>query len=171
MPEAEFHPTLFNPFMLWTDLAMKTTEMVVSSGQVIGERVDELTRASAHPSQQDYSQLTLLAPERVKGATETALETFTRLQTTGWQFMANAWQQWFSTLAAMTTITGSRTFGQVLERQDRLYKSLTRAGADAISAANDAAVDATPKAARGATTAAARRSSRVSRARVAAPRR
>ena len=40
--------TLFNPLMLWTDLAMKSTELMVASGQVFTDQLDQLARAGAN---------------------------------------------------------------------------------------------------------------------------
>ena len=42
------HATLFNPLMLWADLALKGAEMLVSSGQVIGSRVDQMAVSYTH---------------------------------------------------------------------------------------------------------------------------
>jgi hypothetical protein len=123
-----FNPALFNPLMLWADLAMKTSEMLVASGQVIGTRVDRMARAGAKPSARDLKEFTLMGSEKVKAATESGLAVATRLQSANYQLMARAWQQWFASLGAMSSLAGSRTFGEALSRQNRLFNSLVRSG-------------------------------------------
>jgi hypothetical protein len=44
MPYNLIPPSLFHPFLLWNDLAAYATEMLASSGQVIGSRVQEIAR-------------------------------------------------------------------------------------------------------------------------------
>jgi hypothetical protein len=126
MPYNVFHPTLFNPFMLWADLAMKTTEMLVSSGQVIGSRVDQIARAGANPSPRDMREIVLMGSEKVKAASESGIAVATRLQSANFQLMARAWQQWFATLGAFSALGNSRSFGEALARQNRLFNALTR---------------------------------------------
>jgi hypothetical protein len=122
----QFHPALFDPFMLWTDLAMKTTEMMVSSGEVIGERVDQIARAGANPSARDMKEIALMGTEKVKAATDSSLAIATQIQAANLQLFARAWQQWFTSLGALAALGSSRSFGEVLARQDRLFNSLTR---------------------------------------------
>jgi len=167
------HPTLFNPFIAWTDLAMKATEMVVSSGQLIGERVDEIARASANASPPDFKQLTLLGGDEVKTATESSFDMMTRMQSASFQLMARAWQQWFTSLGALSALTGSRTFGEALSRQDRLFKSLIQSDSRLLRPSDDAAhVEiASPKARQGTSRAHAKRHTAVSKTRVATSRR
>jgi hypothetical protein len=128
MAQNLFHPALFNPFLLWTDLAMKTTETLLASGQVIGTRVGRIARAGANPSPADLEEFTLMGTEKVKAATESALAVATRLQSANYELMARAWRQWFASAGAMTALAGSRTFGEALSRQNRLFHSLARSG-------------------------------------------
>ena len=93
--------TLFNPFMLWTDLAMKTTEMLVASGQVIGNRVDQIARAGPNPGPRARKEFALMGSEKVKAATESALAMATRMQTTHYTLFARSWQQWLTNMGAL----------------------------------------------------------------------
>lgn len=170
MADNEVHPSLFNPFFAWTDLAMRTTEMMVSSSQVVGERVDELARAGANPSARDAREFTLASPDTMKAATDASLRIANTLQNASFQLISQAWQQWFSSLAAMTALTGSNSFGEALARQDRLFRSLTQPSRAFTRGGEDSPADATPRPARG-TSAAAKRNARVSRTRVTASRR
>lgn len=163
MPYNMIHPALFNPFLLWTDLAMKTTEMLVSSGQVIGSRVDQIVRAGANPSPRDMREIALMGSEKVKAATESGLAVATRLQSTNYQLMARAWQQWFASLGAMNALVTSRSFGEALSRQNKLFNALSRSGRTQALISSDTArlASAALKPVHSASTANARRLARV----------
>lgn len=139
MPYRRFNPTLLNPFMQWADLALKTTEMLVSSGQVIGARVDQIARAGANPSPRDVKEIALMGSEKLKAATESGLAVATRLQSANFQLMARAWQQWFASMGAMAALGNSRNFGQVLSGQNRLYNALSRSARSHAQLSDDAA--------------------------------
>jgi hypothetical protein len=124
----QIHPSLFNPAMLWADLAMKATEMMVSSVEVIGNRVDQIARAGANPSPRDIREIALMSSEKVKAATESNLAVATRMQSQNMQIFARAWQQWLASLGAMAALTTSRSFGEALSRQNTLFNSLSRSG-------------------------------------------
>ena len=92
MALTSFNPAVFNPFMLWADVAVKTTEMLVSSGQVIGTRVGRMARAGANPSARDRREMALMGSEKVKAATASGLAVAARLQAANWQLYARAWE-------------------------------------------------------------------------------
>jgi hypothetical protein len=119
---------LFAPFMLWADLALRTTEMLLASGQVIGTRVGRIARAGAHPSARDTKEFTLMGSEKVKAATQSGLAVVAQLQSANYQLMARGWQQWLASLGAMTALASSRSFSEAVSRQHRLVHSLARSG-------------------------------------------
>jgi len=161
------HPELFNPVLLWADLAVKATEMLASSGQVIGSRVGQLARAGANPSPRDVREIALMGSEKVRAAAESGLAVATRLQSTNYALMARAWQQWFASLGAMNALATSRSFGEALSRQNRLYNALTRSAHTQARIAGDTArlAGAALKPVHGASTANARRLARAKAAR------
>jgi len=163
MAQNVFHPALFNPFMLWTDLAMKSTEMLVASGQVIGSRVDQIARAGANPSPRDLEEFALMGSEKLKAAAESGLAVATRLQSANYQLIARGWQQWWSSMGALMTLASSRTFGEVLARQNRLFNSLARSHRSHSQLSGDAArlMGAALKPIHGAATANAKRLGRA----------
>ena len=128
MSRNAFRPALFDPFTLWADLALRTTEMLVASSQVIGTRIGQIARAGANPSARDIKEFTLMGSEKLKAATQSSLAIATRLQSANYQLMARGWQQWVANLAAMGALASSRTFGEALSRQSRLFHSLARSG-------------------------------------------
>jgi hypothetical protein len=133
------HTTLFNPMMLWADLALKGTEMLVSSGQVIGSRVDQMARAGANPSPRDVKEFALMGSEKLKAATESSLAVALRMQSANYQLMARAWQQWFAAWGAMASLGTSRSLGEALSRQNTLFNALVRSGRSNAQLSGDTA--------------------------------
>lgn len=115
---------LFNPFLLWTDLALKTGEMLASSGQVIHTRVGRMARAGANPSARDRREFTRMGSEKLKAATQSGLAVATRLQSANLQLAARAWQHWFASLNALSLLLGSRSMGELMLRQNRWLQTL-----------------------------------------------
>jgi len=128
MPSNALRPALFDPFTLWADLALRTTEMLVASSQVIATRVGQIARAGANPSARDIKEFTLMGSEKVKAANQSALAVASRVQSANYQLMARGWQQLFTNLGAMSALASSRTLGEALSRQSRLLHSLARSG-------------------------------------------
>jgi hypothetical protein len=128
MSSNALRPALFAPFMLWADLGLRTAEMLVASGQVIGTRVGRISRAGANPSARDIKEFTLMGSEKVKAATQSATAIATRVQSANYQLIARGWQQWLANLGAMSSLASSRTFSEALSRQSRLLHSLARSG-------------------------------------------
>lgn len=128
MARTAFDPTLLNPFMLWAQLAVKTSEMLVSSGQVIGTRVHQMARAGANPSPSDRREMLLMGSEKVKAAAASGLAVATHVQSANWQLAAQAWKQWLASATAMGALASSRNFGEALSRQHSLLETLGRAG-------------------------------------------
>jgi hypothetical protein len=124
----QIRPSLFNPALLWADLAMKSTEMMLASAEVIGSRVQQIARAGANPSPRDVREMLLMGSEKVKAASESGLAVAARLQSQNMQVFTRAWQQWLASLGAMAALTTSRTFGEALSRQYSLFDALGRSG-------------------------------------------
>jgi hypothetical protein len=132
IPAASF----LNPALLWADLAMKTTEMLISSGQVIGTRVDQMARAGATPSARDRKEFALMGSEKVRAATESGLAIAARLQSMNGNLWLRAWQQWFASATAMMSLASSKTMGQAVDRQAAVYRSMARSAGTASQLSN-----------------------------------
>jgi hypothetical protein len=83
-----------NPFLLWTQLALKTGEMLVASGQVIPIRLGRMAAAGHQPSARDQKEFARMAPEKWQAGTESLLAVGLRLQAMQWQWMAQFWKPW-----------------------------------------------------------------------------
>jgi hypothetical protein len=100
MTRNQLHPALLNPFVLWTDMALRATEMGVSSGHAIGSRVERLMRAGANPSPRDIREMALMGSEEVQAAAESSLHVAKRVQVEHLQLMERAWRQWLASAGA-----------------------------------------------------------------------
>lgn len=94
--------SLFNPLMLpWTDLGLRALDTWMASSQDAGDRVDRAARATAAESAQTLTDEASQATSPFTGA---ALASFSQMQLAGWQWMAQAWQQWFNAMAAFSPL-------------------------------------------------------------------
>jgi hypothetical protein len=66
-------PAAALPLVLWTDLAMRTGEMLAASAQVIGHRTGRMARAGPAPNARDRKEFTRMGLEKVAAANESAL--------------------------------------------------------------------------------------------------
>lgn len=65
-------PAAALPFVLWTDLALRTGEMLAASAQVIGHRTGRMVRAGPSPNARDRKEFTRMGLEKVAAANESA---------------------------------------------------------------------------------------------------
>ncbi len=128
MPRNLFSPAAFNPFFMWVDFATKSSEMLVSSGQVIASRVDQMARAGVNPSASDRKEFALMGSEKMRAATESGLAVASGLRDVNYPLAMRAWQQSFAAWGAMVSLGGSRTWGEALSRQTTLAHALARSG-------------------------------------------
>ena len=83
-----------NPLLLWSNLALKSAEMLFASSQVIPMRLGQMALAGPNPSVRDRREFARMAPEKLQAGTESMLAVAARMQTMQMQWMAQAWQQW-----------------------------------------------------------------------------
>jgi len=79
------------PFMLWTDLALRTGEMLAASAQVIGHRTGRMATAGPSPSARDRKEFTRMGLEKVEAANESALAMSRQLATAQMQAGFRFW--------------------------------------------------------------------------------
>jgi hypothetical protein len=109
-----------NPFVTWTSLAWKTTEMMVNSGQVIGQRLAGMALAGPAPSLRDRREMALMGREKIEAGAESAYAMGWYLLTLNQQLAALAMKQMLSGTSAMMSVASSRTAAESLSRQTKL---------------------------------------------------
>ena len=61
-----------HPLSAWTDLAVKTGEMLVGSAEVIARRTHRIARAGLTPNARDRREFSMMGMEKEEAATESA---------------------------------------------------------------------------------------------------
>ena len=74
----------FIPFMLWSDLGIKTLEMMLGSAQVIAHRTGRIARAGHRPNASDQREFALMGQEKIHAAAESAQAMTAHLLTCSW---------------------------------------------------------------------------------------
>ncbi|MDM0039287.1 hypothetical protein QTH89_22820 [Variovorax sp. J22G21] len=123
------YPRFFNPLMLWTDVALKTGEMLISSGSVIQMRTRRMAEHGMQPTSADMREIHLMSEEKLAAVTESGAAIANQLHTTQYALMNRAVQQWFNTGTALVSLTTSFTPAQALSRAQALVDATTRAAA------------------------------------------
>jgi hypothetical protein len=127
-----------NPFLLWTQLALRTGEMLLASSQVIPIRLGRMAAAGHLPSARDQKEFARMAPEKLQAGTESLLAVGLRLQTMQLQWLGQAWQPWTSPAAWQRASTDMARLGSAAlaplhaastANAKRLTRSKGRAGA------------------------------------------
>ncbi|MES2937431.1 MAG: polyhydroxyalkanoate granule-associated phasin [Pseudomonadota bacterium] len=93
-------PLAADPLVLWWQLGMKTWEMLLASGQVIGIRVGRMAAAGSRPSAGDRKEFTRMVSEKVAAAGQSGWGVAAQLQSTWAQLWVRNWEQWLRGEAA-----------------------------------------------------------------------
>jgi hypothetical protein len=126
-----------NPFVIWTDLAWKTGELMMTSGQVIGYRMLGMALAGPTPSLRDRREFTLMSQEKIQAAAESAQAMGSYVVTLNQQLAALAVKQMFAGAAAIMSLASSRTAAESIGRQTKLLgDTLTHSAAVASHLSN-----------------------------------
>ncbi|MET0542141.1 MAG: polyhydroxyalkanoate granule-associated phasin [Variovorax sp.] len=125
------HPRFFNPLMIWTDVAIKTSEMLVSSSSVIQMRTRRMAEHGMQPTAADMREIHLMSEEKLAAVTESSAAIANQLHTTGYTLVNRAVQQWFSSGTAWMSLATSFTPAQALSRGQAFVDASTRAAATA----------------------------------------
>jgi hypothetical protein len=129
----------FYPFMLWTDLATKTLEMMLASAQVIGHRTGRMARAGPALSARDRREFALMGQEKIEAGAQSAQAMAAHMMTMSQPWAALAFRHILRNSAALMSLASSRTPSQLIARQASLARAL---GQSAVSIA-DVSKDAT----------------------------
>jgi hypothetical protein len=109
-----------NPFLLWTNIALRSAEMMWASSQVIGHRTSRILLAHPHYSAGDRREIALMGQEKIEAAYESASAMSGGLVKMSLEIGMLAFRQWFAAATALTSMAMSRTAGQYSGRQAKL---------------------------------------------------
>ncbi len=131
-----------NPFAAtsqWTDLALRASEMMLASSQVIAHRTDRMARAGPLPDERDQREFSLMGQEKLDAARESSQAMADQLLATNQRLSTRAFNQMLSSATAMMSLAASRTPAESAERQARLARAVTRSLASGTSLSKAAA--------------------------------
>lgn len=114
------------PFMLWSDLATKTWEMMLASAQVVTHRTRRIATAGSMPNSRDWHEFALMGQEKVEATVASANSMARHIMTMDPFLGVRAMQQMLAGIAAMMSLAGSRTAGQAIKRQARLARTMVQ---------------------------------------------
>lgn len=136
MPAESTSPTpLFNPLAFWADASMSALDAALSSTQNIGDGVDRLARAGA--SVDPAAAVPAGSQQNDARPSNLGLGLAMHMQSSMFELLSQAWQQWFATLGTLASLGAGGTFKDA-ERQNPWLNTLreTVAGAAATSSAS-----------------------------------
>ncbi len=119
-------PTLFNlsghPFLIWSELAFKTGEMMLASAQVIGHRAN-LALEGPTPNARDQRELSLMIGEKISAPAESAQAMALSVIRLNQQLSVLAFKQFLTGAAATISLASSLTSAQSVAGQARLARA------------------------------------------------
>ncbi len=76
---------MLNPFIAWSEVALRTAEMMTASGQVIAQRTSRLAKHPQHYTGRDYREMTRMTHEKAAAAVESGMAMAAELASLNWQ--------------------------------------------------------------------------------------
>lgn len=128
-----------DPLLQWTNLALKTAEMMVASAQVIGHRTTRIAGAGLAPNEHDQREFTLMGQEKIEAVTESARAMTERLIRINARMWTEASTQLCAGASAMWSLATSPSFAASLERQAALFDAMRAPALDPAGFAGSAA--------------------------------
>lgn len=126
-----FSSRFFNPVMLWVDVALKTQEMMWSSGSVIQIRTERMARAGLSPSPADVAEFKLMGQEKLTAASESSAAITSQLQSSTVALLNRSVKHWFGGAAALVGLATSMTPAQAAAHSHQLMNVSKQAAANA----------------------------------------
>jgi hypothetical protein len=110
----------FLPFAPWSELATKTLETMLASGQVISHRTSRMALAGPAPNARDRREFALMGQEKFEAGAQSAQAMAAHMMVIGPQLSALAVSRLLRISAAFMSLASSRTPAQFIARQAAL---------------------------------------------------
>lgn len=124
-----FSSRFFNPLMLWVDVALKTNEMLLSSGSVIQVRTQRIAQAGLTPTDADIAEIQLMSHEKLEAVTESGAAMANQLHTTQFALVNRAVHQWLGGATALVAMVTSVSPAQAATHVNAFTDAATRSAA------------------------------------------
>ena len=122
-----------NPVLLWTNVALKTGEMMWLSAQVITHRTTRILMAHPNYGLRDRRELALMGQEKVQAAYESVNAMGAQMVRMSLELGMLTFKHWIAASTALAALASSRTPGQSLGRQAKLLDDSATRSAIAVS--------------------------------------
>lgn len=129
MPTSSASPRFVNPLMVWTDVALKTGEMLLSSGSVIQIRTQRMASAGLTPNAADMAEFHLMGKEKFEAANESSAAMADELGNKQFMLMSSAVKHWVGSVTAFFALVGSTTPAQAMARHSEFVDAATLSAA------------------------------------------
>ncbi|MFP5404992.1 MAG: polyhydroxyalkanoate granule-associated phasin [Gammaproteobacteria bacterium] len=132
-------PDPFASFGQWTELALKASEMMVASSQVIAHRTQRMAQAGPLPNERDQREFSLMAQEKLDAARESSQAMATQMLSSNQRLGMRAYNQMLASATAMMSLASSSTPAESAARQARLARAVARSAATGTAMSRAAA--------------------------------
>jgi hypothetical protein len=101
----------------WTDLAVRSGEMMTDAAQVIGLRSWRMMMSASAPTQADQTEMILMGQEKLDAACEMVMAMSAPAMRLGASTSAAWLDRWFAMTAASLAVMSSRTPAEAMDNQ------------------------------------------------------
>lgn len=129
MPSTFASPPFINPLIVWTDVALKTGEMLMSSGSVIQIRTQRMASAGLTPNAADMAEFHLMGKEKFEAANESTAAMADELGNKQVMLMTSAVKHWIGSVSAFFALASSTTPAQAMAHHSAFVDAATRSAA------------------------------------------
>lgn len=119
-------PRFVNPLIVWTDVALKTGEMLLSSGSVIQLRTQRMASAGLAPNAADRAEFQLMGREKFEAANESTAAIADELGSRQFMLMNSAFKHWLGSVTAFFALASSTTPAQAMAHHTELIDAAMR---------------------------------------------
>ena len=130
-----------NPYLAWSSLVLSSSQMMLTSAQVIGQRITRMLLAGDRPTPSDQREIALMSEEKVAAAVESAQVMTQGMLKLGQNLAVMAGKQMLAGVPLMMSLATSTTPRQSAERQG----NLVRAGLANAAQANSRIASSVPR--------------------------
>ena len=115
-----------NPLAAWSRVALRTSQMLLDSAEVIAHRSARMASAGVNPHPHDRREFSRMGTEKVEAALECAGAAARHALQDSWSQSARMWHEAWRIGADLTLLATSTTPAQALDRQARVMQGLAR---------------------------------------------
>ena len=128
-----------NPVLAWTEFAMASAQMMVTSAQVIGHRTTRMMLAGASSDARDQREFTMMSEEKSGAAVESLQAMAQGMFKLSQQLAVMAFRQMMAGVPLVMSLAASATPQQSAARQATLVRAGLANSAEATSRISNAA--------------------------------